>query len=191
MTASTGDDAPPQLAPTGSDAELVVLVDDAGIPFGTAEKAVIHDGDTPLHLAFSCHIFDESGRVLLTRRALTKRTFAGIWTNSFCGHPAPDEALPEAVSRRAARELDLTLAEVHLVLPEFRYRATDATGIVENEICPVFQAVVAGDPTPAPDEVAEWRWVQPADLRVAVEAAPFAFSPWLVLQLAEWHAFGR
>jgi isopentenyl-diphosphate delta-isomerase len=35
-----------------------------------------------------------------------------------------------------------------------------------------------------PAEVAEWRWVDPRSLRMAVAAAPFAFSPWLVLQLA-------
>jgi isopentenyl-diphosphate Delta-isomerase len=34
--------------------------------------------------------------------------------------------------------------------------------------------------------VAEWKWVAPADLRAAVAAAPYAFSPWLVLQLNDW-----
>ena len=70
------------------------------------------------------------------------------------------------------------------VLPDFRYRAIDASGIVENEICPVFRAVVDADPQPAADEVAEWEWATPAHVRAAVEATPFAFSPWLVLQLA-------
>ena len=39
-----------------------------------------------------------------------------------------------------------------------------------------------------PDEVAEWQWVNPNQLRGAVAAAPFAFSPWLGWQLAELHA---
>ena len=42
-----------------------------------------------------------------------------------------------------------------------------------------------------PDEVAEWEWATPEHVRAAVEATPFAFSPWLVLQLSEWTAFGR
>ncbi len=172
-------------------AELVVLVDDSGTPIGTADKSVIHDGGTPLHLAFSCHVFSPDGRVLVTRRALAKRTFPGIWTNTFCGHPAPGEDVEDAVRRRAVRELGLELGTLDSALPDFRYRAVDTSGIVENEICPVFTAVVEVDPVPAPDEVAEWAWIRPAALRAAVEATPFAFSPWLVLQLEQWETFGR
>jgi isopentenyl-diphosphate delta-isomerase len=177
-------------SPSG-EREQVVLVADDGTPIGTADKSVIHDGATPLHLAFSCHVFAPDGRVLVTRRALGKRTFPGVWTNAFCGHPAPGEELPDAVRRRGARELGIELGDLHPALPDFRYRAVDASGVVENEICPVFSTTVDGDPMPAPDEVAEWMWVVPAQLRAAVEATPFAFSPWLVLQLEQWTDFGR
>lgn len=170
--------------------EQVVLVDDSGTPIGTADKSVIHDGDTPLHLAFSCHVFSPDGRVLITRRALTKRTFPGVWTNSFCGHPAPGEEVQDAVRRRGAHELGIALGALEPALPNFRYRAVDASGIVENEICPVFRSVIEADPVPSADEVAEWAWVAPSALRAAVEAAPFAFSPWLVLQLEQWGEFG-
>lgn len=169
--------------------ELVVLIDDTGEPCGTAPKATVHTADTPLHLAFSCHLIGPDGRVLVTRRAVSKRTFAGVWTNAFCGHPAPGEEIPDAVVRRAQRELGVTVSGLEVVLPEFRYCATDASGIVENEICPVYIAHVDGDPTPAADEVDAWSWVDPASLRRAVEATPFAFSPWLGDQLRAWIAF--
>ena len=170
--------------------ELVVLVDESGAAIGTADKATVHTHDTPLHRAFSCHVFSTDGRVLLTRRALGKLTWPGVWTNSFCGHPGPDETLDAAIHRRAERELRLTLGPVEPVLPDFRYRAVDASGIVENELCPVFRTTVTVDPLPAADEVAEWSWAHPAELRAAVEATPFAFSPWLALQLDEWAEFG-
>lgn len=168
--------------------ELVVLLDEQGTAIGTAEKASIHDEETPLHLAFSCHVSDRAGRVLVTRRALGKKTWPGVWTNSFCGHPGPGEDMREAIRRRARQELGLELREITVALPEFRYRAVDASGVVENEICPVYTAVADADPVPAADEVAEWAWVDPAELRAAVAATPFAFSPWLGWQLAAWPA---
>jgi isopentenyl-diphosphate delta-isomerase len=166
--------------------ETVVLLADDGTVIGEAPKATVHTTDTPLHLAFSCHVFDAQGRVLVTRRALDKKTWPGVWSNAFCGHPAPGEDTVQAIARRAERELGLTLTAVRVALPDFRYRAVDASGIVENEICPVYTAVATTDPVPAPDEVSEWAWLDPAALRSAVTAAPFAFSPWLGWQLAAW-----
>ncbi|MCS5728966.1 isopentenyl-diphosphate Delta-isomerase [Herbiconiux moechotypicola] len=168
--------------------EQVILLSDAGEPIGTADKSTVHTDDTPLHLAFSCHVFDDGGRVLVTRRALTKATWPGVWTNSFCGHPAPGEALEDAVRRRAAKELGLEVTGLQLALPDFRYLAIDASGIVENEICPVYTARAAGGIDPDPSEVAEWRWADTAELTLAVSLTPWAFSPWLALQLPQLHA---
>lgn len=165
--------------------ELVVLVDDDGVPTGSVEKFEVHTTDTALHLAFSCHVYNEAGEVLVTRRALGKLTWPGVWTNSFCGHPAPGEPLEDALARRALLELGIRIERLEPLLPHFRYRAVDASGIVENEICPVFRAVTTDAVAANPDEVAEWEWVDPASLRVAVSAAPYAFSPWIALQLAE------
>ena len=163
--------------------ETVVLVAEDGTPIGTADKALVHDRDTALHLAFSCHVFDENERILVTRRALTKKAWPGVWTNSFCGHPAPGETLANAALRRASHELGIELTELTLALPDFRYRAIDASGIVENEICPVFTAVTQTPVAPRADEVMEWRWVPLDDLVLAVRTTPWAFSPWLTLQL--------
>ena len=163
--------------------ELVVLLSETGEPIGTANKADVHTTDTALHQAFSCHVFNAAGEILVTRRALSKKTWPGVWTNSFCGHPAPGEDDAEAIIRRAAFELGLAISSIQVALPDFRYRAVDASGIVENEICPVYTAVAVGEPAPNPDEVAEYYWADPQQLVVAVEAAPFAFSPWLTLQL--------
>jgi len=165
--------------------EQVVLLDNDGNVVGSADKATVHTAETPLHLAFSCHVFDAKSRVLVTRRALSKATWAGVWTNSFCGHPAPGETQEQAIARRASHELGITVSSIELVLPNFRYRAIDASGIVENEICPVYRAV-STDPVHAnPDEVSEWEWVDPASLTAAASAAPYAFSPWLVWQLEQ------
>ncbi|WP_157156676.1 isopentenyl-diphosphate Delta-isomerase [Diaminobutyricimonas sp. LJ205] len=165
-----------------SDSDYVVLVDDEGAPIGTAPKAHVHGADTALHLAFSCHVLNPDGEVLVTRRALEKATWPGVWTNSFCGHPKPAEPVLSAVHRRAEFELGLTLTDVRLELPLFRYRATDARGMVENELCPVYIAVTETTPAAHPGEVIDFAWVDPQTLGHAVRSAPWAFSPWLVMQ---------
>jgi isopentenyl-diphosphate delta-isomerase len=165
--------------------ERVVLLDNDGNVVGEADKATVHTAETPLHLAFSCHVFDAQSRLLVTRRALSKLTWAGVWTNSFCGHPAPGESIEDAIRRRAVDELGIGVDSIELVLPDFRYRAIDASGIVENEICPVYRAVSSDAVAANPAEVSEWEWVDPASLTAAASAAPYAFSPWLVWQLEQ------
>jgi isopentenyl-diphosphate delta-isomerase len=166
-------------------ADLVVLLGEDGQPCGTAPRATVHDDRTPLHLAFSCYLLDDDGRVLMTRRALRKRTWPGVWTNSFCGHPRPGEETAAAVHRYVGRELGTTLTHLRCLLPRFRYRAVDPSGVVENELCPVYVARCAGTVSPDPDEIVELRWVSVADVLSAVRTVPWALSPWLVEQVGE------
>ena len=168
-----------------SEADEVVLVDDVGRPVGRHDRVGVHGRRTPRHLAFSCWIVDPDGAVLMTRRALTKRAWPGVWTNSCCGHPRPEEDPELAIRRRVAEELGIELGDLSCVLPDFSYRAVDSSGIVENELCPVFRARLPRRPTldPDPDEVMEAVWHRPADLDTAMRTAPYAFSPWAVEQL--------
>jgi isopentenyl-diphosphate delta-isomerase len=166
--------------------ELVVLLTEDGTPCGTAPKSEVHHTATPLHLAFSCWVLDDGGRTLLTRRAASKRTWPGVWTNSFCGHPGPGEEPADAVVRRVVQELGTTVVDVAPVLPHFRYRAVMADGTVENEVCPVFTARLAGDLDPSPEEVDDVRWLHLDELRTEVAADPSPFSPWMVWQLEQF-----
>jgi isopentenyl-diphosphate delta-isomerase len=137
--------------------ERVVLLDERGHDIGTVRKSEVHHASTPLHLAFSCYVFDADDRLLLSQRAASKSTFPGLWTNTVCGHPAPGEDIETAVRRRASDELGLALQDVRLVLPAFRYTAT-MHGIQENEMCPVLVARPAGDLAPNPEEVGDVQW---------------------------------
>ena len=150
---------------------------------------LIKINSTPLHLGFSCYLFDGAGRVLLTRRALVKRTWPGVWTNSFCGHPAPGEEVEQAVRRRAAHELGVRVDQPVCVLPQFRYRATAPDATVENEICPVFCARTDGRVEAAPDEVMEWRWLPWSQFRLAAELS-WSISPWAAEQIPLLQAAG-
>ena len=165
--------------------ELVVLVDADGHAIGTAAKATVHHRETPLHLAFSCYIFDGAGRMLLTCRALEKPTWPGAWTNSFCGHPSPGEDIFHAVRRRAREELGIALDQLQLTLPTFRYEATMTDGTRENELCPVFTATTLDDVQPNPLEVSAHEWVDWAAFRDTVLAGARDVSPWAARQVAD------
>ena len=162
--------------------ELVVLASPDGTPIGTADKAVVHTADTPLHFAFSAWVVRDDN-ILLSRRALSKKTWPGVWTNSFCGHPGPGEPTAAAVGRRAQFELGLS-GTPRLVLPDFAYRAVDSSGVVENEICPVYLFETSDEPQPNPDEVDSLAWAPAREVLAAAEATPFAFSPWMVEELS-------
>ena len=166
--------------------DLIVLLDEAGRPRGSADREVIHTGQTPYHLAFSCYLFDENGRLLLTRRSLTKRSWPGTWTNSCCGHPRPGEEPADAVARRVSAELGGTVEDLELVLADFSYRAVDPSGIVEHELCPVWVGRLASpELSPDPAEVMETCWVEwPAVVRLVTDS-PQLVSPWAALQVPQ------
>ena len=168
----------------GSATELVVLVDESGAAVGTALKKDVHHQDTPLHLAFSCYIFDGAGRLLLTRRASHKPTFPGVWTNSVCGHPGPGEDIVDAVRRRSKQELGIDLRDLTLALPSFRYVAAMANGIRENELCPVFVAETDDEVRPDPDEVDSVEWADWPSFKADVLAGRRDVSPWCAAQVA-------
>ncbi|MBN9194500.1 MAG: isopentenyl-diphosphate delta-isomerase, partial [Microbacterium sp.] len=56
-------------------------------------------------------------------------------------------------------------------------------GVVEHEVCPVYSARPLTPLAPSPHEVMEYAWAEPAQLAAATRATPWAFSPWLVLQV--------
>lgn len=142
-----------------ADTEQIVLVNEHGNPIGIAPKLASHHLYTPLHLAFSCYIINEVGELLVTQRATTKKVWPGVWTNSVCGHPAPGEAIEDAIARRAEFELGLPLYDVQLVLPDYRYKSPPYNGVIEHEICPVFVARTDAQPAINPEEVADYEWL--------------------------------
>lgn len=160
------------------DLDPVVLLDESWNAVGSAEKVSTHHRNTPLHLAFTAYVFTDEGELLLTRRALSKRTWPGVWTNSFCGHPLPGEPLADAVRRRLATELGTTAERIEPVLGAVRYRAVMDNGLVENEVGPVVRVRLAAPPVPHPDEVDRVQWIKWGELLSAIDEGRSEISPW-------------
>lgn len=177
--------APPSGVTARRAVEHVVVVDRWGSPTGVIDKLDAHHRDTPLHLAFSCHVVDRNGNLLITRRAASKPTWPSTWTNACCGHPQLGESVVAAVARRLADELGVGLRRAEVVLPDFAYRAEMANGVVEHELCPVLIAEIDGAPAPSPAEADAWEWVPWPDLVRRATHEPGSLSPWSVLQIAE------
>ncbi|MEE1942142.1 isopentenyl-diphosphate Delta-isomerase [Streptomyces sp. TRM 70361] len=160
---------------------MLELVDEEGTTVGTAEKLSAHLAPGRLHRAFSVFLFDETGRLLLQRRALGKYHSPGVWSNTCCGHPYPGEAPFAAAVRRVGEELGVApalLREAGTV----RYNHPDpASGLVEQEYNHLFAGLVSESLRPDPDEIAETAFVTPEELlkRHAVEP----FSAWFMTVL--------
>ena len=166
----------------GAQASIMLeLVDEDGNTIGTAEKLAAHQAPGQLHRAFSVFLFDESGRLLLQRRALGKYHSPGVWSNTCCGHPYPGEAPFAAAARRTFEELGVSpslLAEAGTV----RYNHPDpASGLVEQEYNHLFVGLVQAEPRPDPEEIGETAFVTAEELAARHASAPF--SAWFMTVL--------
>jgi isopentenyl-diphosphate Delta-isomerase len=157
--------------------EYVILVDKNNNEIGTAPKDTVHTKNTPLHRAFSLFLFNSKKQLLITRRAETKKTFPGVWTNSVCGHLGPGETPSNGAKRRLKDELGITGVEVKEVSP-YRYRFADKNGIVENEICPILVAYSDINPTINKQEVDDWKWMDWKEFLKEIHTNPDTYSPW-------------
>jgi isopentenyl-diphosphate delta-isomerase len=167
---------------TSREEDLVELVDETGHACGTATVSQAHSAPGLRHRAFSVHLFDPHGRLLLQQRAAVKTRFALRWANATCGHPGPGEEVSVAARRRLAEEIGITGVEL-TEIGVYGYRAVDpATGRVEDEYDHVLLGILGDEPELArfdPLEVAALRWVPPEDLLKELEARPEEFAPWL------------
>lgn len=160
--------------------DKIILVDASDNQIGVAGKLEAHQKGQ-LHRAFSIFVFDPSGQLLLQRRALDKYHSGGLWTNTCCSHPRSGELTNAAAVRRLKEEMGFTcpLREIF----SFTYLTKFPDGLIENEFDHVFVGEWGGKPLPDPEEVAEWKWIEPDMLKKDVEANPEKYSYWLKVAL--------
>jgi isopentenyl-diphosphate delta-isomerase len=161
--------------PADTTEEKVVLVNEQDEAVGVEDKTRAHMLGV-LHRAFSVFVINATGQLLLQKRALTKYHSRGLWSNTCCGHPRPNETVDKASRRRLREEMgfDSDLSEVF----HFVYRANLEDGFIENEYDHVLVGSFDGVPKPDPAEVAEWRWVDTTMLSVDLKEHPESYTYW-------------
>ena len=155
--------------------ERVVLVDEQDNAIGTMEKMEAHE-KAILHRAFSVLLFNEKRELLLQQRAFSKYHCGGLWTNTCCSHPYPDEEVAAAAHRRLKQEMGIT-CELEKRF-EFIYKAAFDNGLTEHEFDHVFVGQFSGDPIIDKAEVANWKYIAIADLKADMAQNPQLYTPW-------------
>ncbi|HCU05689.1 MAG TPA: isopentenyl-diphosphate delta-isomerase [Coxiellaceae bacterium] len=173
--------------------EEVILVDDQDKAIGVAEKQAAHE-KALLHRAFSVFIFyrtDTSIELLLQQRAKNKYHAGGLWTNTCCGHPRPQETILAAAERRLREEMGLSISLREI--GTFQYTAHFDNGLTENEIDHVcIGFATSKEVTINPIEAENYRWIDLQTLAQELEQSSHSFTPWfpLALQVVLQHVHG-
>jgi isopentenyl-diphosphate delta-isomerase len=158
--------------------EEIILVDEQDNPIGTMEKMEAHRKGL-LHRAFSVVLSNSSGELLLQKRAKNKYHSGGLWTNTCCSHPFPEETISDAVQRRLRYEMGIDLK------PEFAfkfiYKTTLDKNLIEHELDHVFIGTFDGTPMINKDEVSEWKFMSLSELKNDMEIAPEIYTVWFRL----------
>ena len=137
--------------------------------------------DGRLHRAFSIFIFNSSGELLIQQRSKEKYHCGGMWANTVCSHPKPNESYSVATHRRLKEEMgfDCDLKKLFC----FEYRAEFSNGLIENEYDCVFVGEYNGEPHPNKDEIMNYKWISLEDLKLDIKNNPKKYSIWLRIAL--------
>ncbi|MEJ2186525.1 MAG: isopentenyl-diphosphate Delta-isomerase [Gemmatimonadota bacterium] len=162
----------------------VVLVDADDRPVGVEEKWNAHLLGR-LHRAFSVVLMRDDGALLLQRRAMGKYHSGGLWSNTACGHPGPNEDVAVAARRRLGEEMGIDCGLEPVA--SFVYRGDVGERLAEHELDHLFIGRCGGRVVPRPDgaEVSDWRWAAPDALARELAARPDRFTIWMAPVLRE------
>lgn len=172
--------------------DKLILVDIFDRPVGELDKLSVHR-DGLLHRAFSVFLVDVPGRrLLLQKRAAGKYHSSGLWANTCCSHPRPEEEVLSAARRRLHEETGIRCELTELFT--FIYRNVFDNGLSEYELDHVLVGNYDGeskDWLPDPDEIEELSWVGMEHLIVALSQRPQKFASWFLIAAPQVIAYMR
>ena len=160
--------------------DQVILVDDKDNPIGEMDKLEVHQKGL-LHRAFSLFIFNDSGHLMLQRRAKGKYHSANLWSNTCCSHPRPNETTMNAAKRRLKEEMGIeTVLEKKF---NFIYHTPLQDNLIEHEFDHVYTGWFNGPPLLNVEEASDYRFVGLQDLKEEIKLNPEKFTEWLKIAI--------
>ncbi len=158
--------------------ENIILVDEQDNEIGTMEKMEAHRRGV-LHRAFSILLFNSNGEMLLQKRSKRKYHSGGLWTNTCCSHPLPNESMSDATRRRLKYEMGIDAQ------PEFAFKFIYKTdldqNLIEHELDHVFVGTFDGIPVINEDEVEAWKFMNLKNIRNDMTLYPDSYTTWFRL----------
>lgn len=155
--------------------ENVILVNEADEPIGLMPKMEAHE-KALLHRAFSVFIMNNKGETMLQQRAKDKYHSPLLWTNTCCSHQREGESNVEAGKRRLQEEMGFSTELKELF--SFIYKAPFDNGLTEHELDHVMIGVYNEEPSINPEEVANWKWMYPEDIKKDISSNPDRYTAW-------------
>lgn len=155
--------------------EKVILVDENNNPIGLMPKLEAHE-KAVLHRAFSVFIMNGKGEIMLQQRAFHKYHSPGLWTNTCCSHQRENETNVEAGKRRLQEEMGFTTELTDVI--SFIYKAPFDNGLTEHEYDHVLLGHYEGNPDINTEEVADWKWELPENVKKDIEQNPQKYTEW-------------
>ena len=163
--------------------EFVILVDENDNPIGNEEKVKCHLPNGKLHRAFTALLFDEDGRLVLTRRAKEKMLWPNDWDGTFASHPRESETYVSSGERRMPEELGIkgTLDYLH----KFEYHVPYKDVGSENEICGTLIGIInkSTELKEIEGEIDEIKWISSKELIIELKKNPQIYCPWMLIAL--------
>lgn len=153
----------------------MILVNEADEPIGLMPKMEAHE-KALLHRAFSVFVMNDKGETMLQQRAKDKYHSPLLWTNTCCSHQRDGESNIEAGKRRLMEEMGFQTELKELF--SFVYKAPFDNGLTEHEFDHVMMGSYNDSPNINPEEVADWKWMRPSDIKKDIAVQPEQYTVW-------------
>lgn len=152
--------------------EKLVVVDKNDRVLRMENRAKCQEGKGILHRAFSVYLFNNKGQLLIQKRSKNKELWPLYWSNSCCSHTKKGESYVRAGERRLKQELGFSVPLT--MIGKFTYQARYKDIGSENEICAILVGRYNGRIKKDPEEVGQWKWINPSKL----DFRKGKYTPW-------------